>query len=190
MPKNMNHTFISLNPKVKSPEIAKDFRCLSLCNVLHKIISKTIANRLKKLLPKLVSESQSTFMSDRLISDNILVAFETLHHLKLDMSKAYDRVEWIFIDKVMEKLGFAGSWISLISSCIRSVSFLVLVNGEPHEHFTPNRGLNQGDPLSPYLFLLCAEGRHPLIQQVEVAGLIQGVSLCRVDLKVSHLFFC
>ena len=158
MPKNLNHTFISLIPKVKSPEIAKDFRSISLCNVLHKIISKTIANHLKKLLPKLVSESQSAFMSDGLISDNILVAFETLHHLQLDMSKAYDRVEWIFIEKVMEKLGFSGNWISLISSCIRSVSFSVLVNGEPHEHFTPNRGLSQGDLLSPYLFLLCVEG--------------------------------
>lgn len=93
MPENLNHTFISLIPKVKSLEIAKDFRSIILCNVLHKIIFKTIANRLKKLLPKLVLESQSAFMSDRLISDNILVAFKTLHHLKLDMSKAYDRVE-------------------------------------------------------------------------------------------------
>ena len=96
-----------------------------------KIVSKTIANRLKKILPKLVLESQSAFMSDRLILDNILIAFETLHHLKnkrkgkaglmaikLDMSKAYDRMEWIFLEKLMEKLGFANRWISLISSYI------------------------------------------------------------------------
>ena len=115
-------------------------------------------------------------MSDRLISNNILVAFETLHHpknkrkgksgymaLKLDMSKAYDRVEWVFLEKVMEKLGFDNKWISLISSCIHSVSFSVLVNGSPHGHFTPKRGLCQGDPLSPYLFVLCAEGLHSLI---------------------------
>ena len=82
MPASLNHTYISLIPKIKSPEKATDFRPISLCNVLYKIVSKTIANRLKKLLPKLVSESQSAFMLDRLISDNILVAFETLHHLK------------------------------------------------------------------------------------------------------------
>lgn len=108
MPPHITHTFISLIPKIKkkNPEKAKDFRPISLCNVVYKIISKTITNRLKKILPKLVSESQSAFLSDRLISDNILVAFETLHHLKnkrqgktgfmalkLDMSKAYNRVE-------------------------------------------------------------------------------------------------
>ena len=82
MPASLNHTYISLIPKIKSPEKATDFRPISLCNVLYKIVSKTIANRLKKLFPKLVSKSQNAFMSDRLISDNILVAFETLHHLK------------------------------------------------------------------------------------------------------------
>ena len=147
---NLNHTFISIIPKTKSPETAKDFRPVSLCNILYKIISNTIANRLKKLLPKIVLETQSAFMSDRLISDNILVAFETLHHLKnkrkgklgfmafkLDMSKAYDRVEWVFLEKLMAKLGFANRWISLISSCIRSVSYFVLVNGEPYCHAPP-----------------------------------------------------
>ena len=82
MSPNFNHAFISLIPKIKNPEIAKDFRPISLCNMLYKIIAKTIANHFKKLLPKLVSETQSAYMSNRLILDNILVAFETLHHLK------------------------------------------------------------------------------------------------------------
>ena len=142
-------------------------------------------------------------MLDRLISDNILVVFETLHHLntkkeegkigymatKLDMNKAYDRVKWAFLEKLMEKLGFDNRWITLVSSCIRSVSFSVLVNGEPHCNFTPNRGLRQGDPLSPYLFLLCVVGLHSLIQQAEISGSIKGVSLCSAGPKVSHLFF-
>ena len=202
MTDNLNHTFISLVPKTKSPKKAKDFQPISLYNVLYKIISKTIANCLKTLLPKLVSETQSAFMSDRLISDNILVAFETLHHLKnkrkgklgfmalkLNMSKAYDRLKWVFFEKLMEKFGFADRWISLISSCIRSVSFSVLVNGESHSHFSPNRGLRQGDPLSPYLFILCTKGLHLLIQQAEQVGSIQGVSICSVGPKVSHMFF-
>ena len=119
MPENLNHTFIYLIPKTKSPEKANNYRPISLCNLLYKIVSKTIANQLKKILPKLVSETQSAFMSDRLISDNISVAFETLHHLKnkrkgksgymalkLDISKAYDRVEWDFFRKSDGEIGF------------------------------------------------------------------------------------
>lgn len=82
MPPHINHAFISLIPKIKNPEKSKDFRPISLCNVIYKIIFKTISNCLKIILPKLVSKSQSAFMSNRFISDNILIAFETLHHLK------------------------------------------------------------------------------------------------------------
>ena len=82
IPENFNHTHIALIPKTKNPEKPKDFRPISLCNVLYKLIAKTIANHLKKLMPKLVSKSQSAFMSNQLISDNTLIAFETLHHLK------------------------------------------------------------------------------------------------------------
>ena len=116
---SLNHTHITLIPKIKNPESVSDFRPISLCNILYKLISKVLANRLKTLLPYVVSESQSAFQSDKAISDNILVAFETLHHMKikktgkegfmamkLDMSKAYDRVEWIFLEKLMRKLGF------------------------------------------------------------------------------------
>ena len=86
-------------------------------------------------------------------------------------------------------MGIDNIWISLICSCIQTISFSVLVNGEPCGNFTPKRGLHQGDPLSPYLFLLCAGGLHSLIQQTETLGAIKGVSLCNAGPKVSHLFF-
>ena len=180
-----------------------DFRPISLCNVIYKLVSKVLANRLKKILPQIVSDSQSAFVPSRLITDNVLVAFETLNHmhnnklgregamaLKLDMSKAYNRVEWRYLEEIMKKMGFHQKWIGLIIECISTVSYSILINGEPHGNILPSRGLGQGDPLSPYLFLLCAEGLHSLIKKTKSSGDIQGVSLCRGGPKITHLFFC
>ena len=131
IPKAINHTFLTLIPKIQSPRKVTDFRPISLSNVLYKLIAKVLANRLKPRLPQLISETQSAFMSERLITNNILVAHETLHHLKskrfskigfmalkLDMRKAYDRVEWKFLEQIMQKMGFAPKWIQLISTSI------------------------------------------------------------------------
>jgi hypothetical protein len=106
MPKNLNKTYIALIPKVKHPSHVNEFRPISLCNVLYKLVSKVLANRLKKILPTIIAPTQSAFIPGRLITDNILAAYETLHTMntgmkgkkgymaiKLDMSKAYDRVE-------------------------------------------------------------------------------------------------
>uniref|UniRef100_A0A2N9EX83 Reverse transcriptase domain-containing protein n=1 Tax=Fagus sylvatica TaxID=28930 RepID=A0A2N9EX83_FAGSY len=200
--KKINHTHICLIPKVQNPESVKDFRPISLCNVIYKIIAKVLANRLKKILPHIISESQSAFVPGRLISDNILIAFETLHHmkhmkgnkqgymaLKLDMSKAYDRVEWAFLERIMLTMGFSESWVSMIMECVRTVSYSVLINGEPKGFFCPTRGLRQGDPISPYLFLLCAEGLNALLAKATLSKKIQGISISRGGPKLSHLFF-
>ena len=177
LPEHLNHTFITLIPKKKNPEYASDFRPISFCNVLYKIFSKALANRLKSILPKIITEHQSAFTKSRIISYNILIAFESLHSMqkhigkyglmaiKLDMSKAYDRVEWPYLAAVMKKLGFNDRWIKLLMLCVTTVSYSVIVNGEPKGLIHPSRGIRQGDPISPFLFLPCTEGFHGLINQ-------------------------
>ena len=191
-PEPINHTLITLVPKIDNPELVSDFHPVSLYNVLYKIYSKVLANRLKKYLSSLITEHQSAFAKKRLISDNIMVAFETLHHMKqhnsgkhgfmaikLDMSKAYDRVEWVYLEKLMEKIGFCARWVALMMSCVKTVSYFIMVNGEPIGMIHPERGIRQGDPLSPFLFLLCMEGLHALIKHSARNGDIKGFSLCK-----------
>ena len=141
---SINHTFLTLIPKVKNPETIAQFRSISLSNVIYKILSKVIVNRLKPFLNSIISEAQSAFVADRVITDNILIAFESLHHmktqcsgktgfiaLKFDMSKAYDRVEWVFLEKILLKMGFQDTWVAMIMQCITTVSYSIMVNGEP-----------------------------------------------------------
>ena len=109
--------------------------------------------------------------------------------VKFDMSKAYDRVEWSFIEKVMEKTGFHEKWIQLIMQCITTVSYSMIINGSVHGCIFPTRGLRQGDPLSPYLFLLCVDGFSSLIKDAARNQMLSGISICRGCYMVTHLFF-
>ncbi|KAL0011169.1 hypothetical protein SO802_006277 [Lithocarpus litseifolius] len=198
----INHTNIVLIPKVKNPQKMSEFRPISLCNVIYKIISKVLVDRLKQVLPDIISPTQSAFVPGRLITDNVLVAYETIHTmhvrkkgkkgtmtLKLDVSKAYDRVEWPFLQKIMEKLGFPARWIERVMSCVTTPSFSILVNGKPHGMIQPSTRIRQGDPLSPYLFLLCAEGFTALLAKAKLEGRITGVSICRGAPRVTNLLF-
>ncbi|KAL2527111.1 Uncharacterized protein Adt_12165 [Abeliophyllum distichum] len=161
-------TSIVLLPKKLNAEEWKDFRPISLCNVLNKIMTKILASRLNKLLPKIISPSQSGFTPGRDIGDNILLAQELIYQLdrktrggnvvlKLDMAKAYDRVDWSFLMKVLERFGFNHDWIDKIERCISNCGFSIIFNGELKGFFKSSRGLRQGDPISPSLFIILAE---------------------------------
>ena len=144
MPIRLNDTYICLIPKVNSPQKITEYRLISLCNVIYKIVAKVLANRLKGVLPKVINDAQSAFVPGRQITDNVLAAFEVMHcinqrrkgkeglmAIKLDMSKAYDRVEWGFLEVMMRKMGFQDRWTSLMMMCVNTVSYSVLINGEP-----------------------------------------------------------
>ncbi|XP_023645887.1 uncharacterized protein LOC111832631 [Capsella rubella] len=200
--RRLSKTNICLIPKVERPTRMSELRPISLCNVGYKIISKVLCQRLKTVVPNIISETQSAFVAGRLISDNILIAQEMFHGLrtnasckttfmaiKTDMSKAYDRVEWVFIERLLRKLGFADKWITWVMFCVTSVEYSVLLNGQPHGSINPERGLRQGDPLSPYLFILCTEVLISNIRKAEQEKLITGIKVANKCPPISHLLF-
>ncbi|XP_050222264.1 uncharacterized protein LOC126672356 [Mercurialis annua] len=137
MPPNLNHTFITLIPKIKAPETMKNLHTISLCNVVYKLISKVLANRMTKVLPNLIHESQSAFIPGRLTTDNAIIAFEVFHSMK---------------DRIKSKKGVAALKLDMSK-----------VYDEVKEFIQPSRGIRQSDPVSPYLFILCTEGLPALI---------------------------
>lgn len=201
-PPCLNSTNITLIPKGDTQSSMKDWRPISLCNVLYKIVAKVLANRLKVVLSKCISENQSAFVPGRSILDNALAAIEIVHYmqcktkgkegdvaLKLDISKAYDRIDWDYLRSIMGKMGFCSKWSEWIMMCVESVDYSVILNGEKIGPIIPGRGLRQGDPLSPYLFIICAEGLSSLIRQAEGSGTIRGAKICKNAPIISHLLF-
>ncbi|CAN1729936.1 LINE-1 reverse transcriptase homolog [Linum perenne] len=202
IPEEVRSTDIILLPKKDDATLMRDFRPISLCNVRYRILAKVLANRMRLIMADIIPEEQSAFVQGRSIVDNVLIAFETLHTLnlrrrakdgevalKVDISKAYDRVEWTYLEAVMVKMGFEKRWIEFMLLSIRSVAYSVVINSSRSEQFTPERGLRQGCPLSPFLFLICAEGLSAMVRKAAEDNLIHGVRVRRGAPAVTHLLF-
>ncbi|XP_060961840.1 uncharacterized protein LOC133032039 [Cannabis sativa] len=198
----LNVTNLVLIPKKKNFISMSDMRPIALCNVLYKVLSKVLANRMRSIIDQIIFVNQSAFIPGRLISGNVMISFEVMHYLKrktkgkkgfmalkLDMSKAYDRVEWNYLHAVMSHMGFHSKWIDLVMACITSVSYNVIHGGHVIGPIIPSRGIRQGDPLSTYLFIMCAEGLTALINKFEANQVIQGCKVARGAPSITHMLF-
>ncbi|CAL1383611.1 unnamed protein product [Linum trigynum] len=198
---DMNETLLALIPKIERPSNMSQFRPISMCNVSYKVVAKILANKLKPLMPILVQKNQSSFIPNRDITDNIIILQETVHSmarrsgkkglmlLKIDLAKAYDRLEWDFLEDTLKDVRLPNSFISMIMKCVSSTSFQVLWNGSETESFKPSHGLRQGCPLSPYLFTLCMERLSHCIQKEVMKGNWKPCRLSPGGPALSHLFF-
>uniref|UniRef100_A0A803PQY8 Reverse transcriptase domain-containing protein n=1 Tax=Cannabis sativa TaxID=3483 RepID=A0A803PQY8_CANSA len=201
LPPLLNHTFICLIPKCENPDSVDKFQPIALCNFVYKVVTRIIAHRLRPLLDRLVSPLQSAFVPGRWIAESSLLTQELVHTIKskkgkgglmaikIDMNKAYDRLEWKFIEKVLQVFGFHSHFITLIMKCITTISYSILLNGRPLKKFLPQRGIRQGDPMSPFLFILCNEVFSRLIARDQSLGKVNGIRIARNAPAISHLMF-
>jgi hypothetical protein len=198
--KGINSTFIALIPKVESPLRLNEFRPISLVGSLYKILAKILANRLRVVIGSVISESQTAFVKDRQILDGILIANEVVDEarrakkelllFKVDFEKAYDSVDWDYLDAVMGKMNFPPLWRKWMRECVCTATASVLVNGSPTDEFPLECGLRQGDPLSPFLFLLAAEGLNVIMQAMVEGNRFEGYRVGgQGAVTVSHLQF-
>eukprot|EP00253_Pinus_taeda_P006193 PITA_06193 len=180
-------TFLALIPKETNPRSFDRYRPISLCNSSYKIVAKLLANRIKPLLQNLISPAQGGFVKGREILDNVILIQEALHSsyarkeqgmiIKLDMSNAFDRVNRSFLFRVLEAFGFSQEFINIIKACIENVWIAPMVNGRPTEFFSASRGLRQGCPLSPFLYILMADSLSRKLTQEQHRGSIPGIRI-------------
>ena len=195
-PRGCNASFIVLIPKVSNPQSLDEYRPVSLIGCMYKIVAKLLANRLKKVMPIIIDECQSAFIEGRHLLQSAVIANEVMEKanksqkpclvFKVDCEKAYDSISWDFLVYMLRRLGFCAKWIQWIMGCLKSVSVSVLVNGSPSAEFSPQRGLRQGDPLTPFLFNIVAEALNGLVREAIKRNLYRGflVGSNRVDVSI------
>lgn len=199
LPRIISASAITLVPKHKNANKMVDFRPIACCNFVYKCISKLIANRLKLVIPYLISANQSAFVSKRLIGDNIFLAqslFRGYHldsgparcSMKLDITKAFDSVNWSFLFAVLNKMNFPVMFQNWVKTCVQSCMISVKINGSLEGFFKASAGLRQGDPISPYLFVICMEVLSVYLSKLENSSAFKFHWKCKAS-SITHLMF-
>jgi len=191
----LNSAFITLIPKNYEAAQVKDFRPISLVHSFAKLVTKILANRLAGRLDEMVSPNQSAFIKRRFIQDNFMLVQQTVKYLhsqrqprillKLDITKAFDSVNWSFLLEVLRKLGFGARWCDLLCGLLSTSSTQVLLNGSPGETIQHRRGLRQGDPLSPMLFILVMDVLNRMVTQADEEGILQPLARRPIQHRIS-----
>lgn len=199
MPSGCNSSFIALIPKVKNPRFLNEFRPISLIGFHYKVIGKLLANRLANVINDLISQEQSAFVLGRQILDGPMILNEVVSWcigrkkkmmlLKVDFEKAYDSLRWDYLEEIMSKMGFGRRWCKWIRACLVTSRASVLVNGSPTDEFACQRGLRQGDPLSPFLFIIAMEGLHVAFNRAVTNKKFIGFRVGDSPFVLSNLFY-
>ncbi|GKU95494.1 hypothetical protein SLEP1_g8850 [Rubroshorea leprosula] len=194
-----NASFIVLIPKTKNPQRIEEYKPISLIGVMYKVVAKLLVSRLCKVMHKIIGEQHMAFINGRQLVDGVVIANEVIDEakrkrkksfvFKVNFEKAYDKVCWKFIDYMLDRMAFSGTWRRWIQECLQLSMVSILINGSLTRQFPVTKGIRQGDPLSPFLFLIVAEGLNGLMTAAVNKKLYKGVEVRNDAVTITHLQF-
>lgn len=191
MKPHIAHSNLVLIPKSEAPLKVTDFRPISVCNLIYKVISKLLAKRMQPFMSSIISTSQTAFIPGREISENVLLLREVIHSFKrpttrdqqfvfkADLAKAFDRLSWNYLFQLLPEYGFSRKFCNWVEACVKSAKFTILFNGSGDGFFLPQRGLRQGCAMSPYLFIIAMDPLARLLEARRRSAQIRGLKIAR-----------